>query len=384
MRMAGGWLKMRTSLRRNAKVIAMARFLDVQPKFVAWWFTPGDEGRRNENVTLRVTNTVTFSALTRVTVATLLEVWGSVRDVINSEHHVPCMTLDDINEVAAVPVFAEAMVEVGWVLEHPDEGGLIFPNFSEYNKLEHKREPKTGAERAREFRARKKERAAAAAAKTGEPAGDGGPGTSVTKRNENVTLLRGEERRGEEKEEQEGAASAAPALPAFAAGTVGDIDAFLGVVAKADSMADLQSLADDAHADGGLSPAARKRVGKAIAARGEHLLLLDVCRWWNTLHADGLVAAPVRTRQIAEGVQAGWKRVLRSPELREMLTDRDKLREAIETCKFRRSGWFRLANLLGGKNRAGEYYLRALLDGAYRDDDDDAKVPTIDTSTMDF
>jgi len=334
--MAGGWLKMRTSLRRNAKVIAMARFLAKQPEFVAWLHDLNGDARnenvtkRNENVTGPVVTRVTFSALTRVTVATLLEVWGCVRDVIDTEHHVPLMGLADINEVAAVPMFAEAMVEVGWVREHPDDGGLIFPNFGEYNSLEHDRKPKTGAERARDFRARKKEREAAEAAELGESAGDGDAETSVTERNENVTEsndIRGEERRGEEKEKK-GAAGAA----------------------------------------------------RAPTQLGE---LVDWCQWWNELHSDGLVGNTVKTKRIAKGIQDSWRRVLRSPELCDLLSDRDKLRGAIQESYCGHEGWFRLAKLFGASNKAGEYIVQVLLDGGYREDVP-AKTPTIDISKMEL
>ncbi len=106
--------------------------------------------------------------------------------------------------------------------------------------------------------------------------------------------------------------------------------------------------------------------------------LLSWCEWWNSLHRDGLVGSTVNATKPSQGVQAGWRRVGHSKELREMLADRIRLREAIEACYCGHEGWFRLEKLLGAKNQAGEYIVRVLLDGGYRREDREIqKAPSL-------
>ncbi|KXJ45864.1 DnaT-like ssDNA-binding domain-containing protein [Marinobacter sp. Hex_13] len=149
--MAGDWIKMRTNLRRHPRVIAMARQLSFDREFMNWWTDPQQMTCRDA-----VTEVVTFENVTRVTVCGLLEVWGAVNAVIKSSEAVDFMTIMDLDDIAGIPGFGVAMEAVGWVSED-DENGLTFNNFSEFNTPDSERKkPKTDAQRAREYRERKK------------------------------------------------------------------------------------------------------------------------------------------------------------------------------------------------------------------------------------
>jgi hypothetical protein len=158
--MAGDWIKMRRGLRHDPKVIAIARELSKRQDFMAWW-SDNDSVTRHESVTpcvtLRRVTVVTFSNIVRVTVCALLDVWASLNNTLGEDGKAPFMCLQDIDGIAEIPGFGEAMESVGWVVELEDKS-LIFPNFSENNSPSKTREdnPKTGAERAKEYRERKK------------------------------------------------------------------------------------------------------------------------------------------------------------------------------------------------------------------------------------
>lgn len=153
--MAGDWIKMRTNIRRHPKVIAMSRHLARNRDFINWWSNP-------MNVTCRdsVTEIVTFEIVTRVTVSGLLELWGAINTVAKGDLHIPYMAITDLDDITGIPGFGDAMGAVGWVSDISEDSaqGLVFPNFSEFNKPESERKPaKTDAERAKEYRDRKKE-----------------------------------------------------------------------------------------------------------------------------------------------------------------------------------------------------------------------------------
>lgn len=86
--------------------------------------------------------------------------------------------------------------------------------------------------------------------------------------------------------------------------------------------------------------------------------------WWNRLKYRRLVAAGTATEP-NKGVRAGWQRVRRTDELRELLDDRDAITAAIEQAEFVRGSWFTLEKLFGGTNRDGAYIVQKLLDGGY-------------------
>lgn len=157
--MAGDWVKMRTGLRRHPKVVAMSRHLAEDARFVTWW---SDRTRhtREENVTESVTESVT-EIVTRITVCGLLEVWGAVNAADKGDGYLPYMEEADIDEIVGMPGFGKAMVAIGWARRPEGEGaqGIVFPNFCELNTPGSKRgQVKSDAQRAREYRERKKAR----------------------------------------------------------------------------------------------------------------------------------------------------------------------------------------------------------------------------------
>lgn len=149
--MAVDWIRIRRGIRQWPKTVAIARHLATNGQFMNWWSDPV----RQQCVTT-VTEIVTFENVTRVTACALVELWFAINDVVGEDCRVPYMALSDIDDIVGVPGFGQAMLEVGWVVLH-DEKGLIFPNFSEHN-VPHKMrsEPKSAADRAREYRERKR------------------------------------------------------------------------------------------------------------------------------------------------------------------------------------------------------------------------------------
>lgn len=142
---------MKRGLRHDPKVIAISRELADNRAFMAWWSNPQQMSCR-ENVT----EIVTFANVTRITVASLLDVWSSLNNSIGEDGIMPFMTPQDVDDMAEVPGLGDAMISVGWIIEHAD-GGLEFPNFTKNNTPSKSRsQPKTAAQRAKEYRERKK------------------------------------------------------------------------------------------------------------------------------------------------------------------------------------------------------------------------------------
>jgi hypothetical protein len=146
--MAGDWIKMRTDLYRDPKVIGIAESL---------WAEDGQLAR-HVNQMCQSNMTVTLNVLRNVTVGALVTVWGVARhqglrsgnDLILLR--VALRTLDDIAET---PGFGEAMLSVGWVLE-TDEG-LCFPRFfEEHNADPADRQKQKNRERQARYRDRNK------------------------------------------------------------------------------------------------------------------------------------------------------------------------------------------------------------------------------------
>jgi hypothetical protein len=143
--MAGDWIKMRGALLDHPKVIAMTRLLQ-QNKDFREWLTPGGGGDMNGKI-------VSDPASRAVTTACLLRVWSAAREhgkFDGDDLHLEHSWTDDIDQLAGCPGFGLAMSSVGWVIGHPTKRGVILPNFKEFNV------PMTEAERAKEYRERKK------------------------------------------------------------------------------------------------------------------------------------------------------------------------------------------------------------------------------------
>lgn len=140
------WIKMRSALLQAPKLIAMGRALHGHRPFRDW-LTPGGGGPINGQL-------VSDDALRCVTSALLLRVWSSSREhgkFVGDDLLLPCITVADLDVMAGVEGFGEAMRKVGWAIETPDGNGVILPNFKEYNV------PKTPAERQQAVRDRKAE-----------------------------------------------------------------------------------------------------------------------------------------------------------------------------------------------------------------------------------
>lgn len=132
----------------------MSRILAENRFFMDWW-TRGTKKQCDETVYELCDVTV----VTRVTVGSLLSVWASVNEASQENGFVKGITLFEVDEMAGVPGFGDAMLAVGWVEE--TDSGLIFPNFHEHNTVSKTRPgggstgAKTAAQRTREWRERK-------------------------------------------------------------------------------------------------------------------------------------------------------------------------------------------------------------------------------------
>ncbi|HKR43745.1 MAG TPA: conserved phage C-terminal domain-containing protein, partial [Paraburkholderia sp.] len=84
--------------------------------------------------------------------------WSAVNESASKDNFVKGITLFEVDAMAGVPGFGDALVTVGWAEVRHD--GVIFPNFDEHNTTEKARSdkgsgPKTAAQRTREWRERK-------------------------------------------------------------------------------------------------------------------------------------------------------------------------------------------------------------------------------------
>ena len=137
--MAGEWVKMRSALLANPKVHAIAKAVGMDSR-AGSVLTTGFSGCPDE--------VLARCALRYVTVTALLCVWSSA-----NEHAtcgiLSCCDLEDIDEIAGVPGFGQAMVSVGWAI--PDEATkcVSLPNFSDHNTAAKDR---TAADRQRRYR----------------------------------------------------------------------------------------------------------------------------------------------------------------------------------------------------------------------------------------
>jgi len=148
--MAGDWIKMRSGLLTNPKVIRMARMLAQDRFFMEWW-TRGT----NKQCDTTVYELCDVTVVTRVTVGSLLSVWAAVNECASQDGFIKGSTLFEVDEMAGVPGFGAAMNAIGWVEEVED--GLLFPNFHEHNTVGKERSSgaKTGAQRTKEWREKK-------------------------------------------------------------------------------------------------------------------------------------------------------------------------------------------------------------------------------------
>ena len=137
--MAGDWVKMRSALLANPKVHAIAKVIGRDDRAGAV-LTTGFSGCPDQ--------VLSRHALRHVTVTALLCVWSAANEH-SCDGKLSCCDLEDLDEIAGVPGFGEAMRHVGWAVH--DDGGkcVLLPNFSEHNTTAKDR---TAAERQRRHR----------------------------------------------------------------------------------------------------------------------------------------------------------------------------------------------------------------------------------------
>lgn len=149
--MAESWIRMRGSLPTNPRVIAMARALLADPDFLDWYGHTDVTPESSRAVTMRHVTVVT-----RVTVGALVPLWAMVNECAAEDGILHKTTLFEVDAMAGVPGFGQAMHAVGWLMETED--GVCFPNFHEHNTVKESRSTKamTPAERAKMYRERQK------------------------------------------------------------------------------------------------------------------------------------------------------------------------------------------------------------------------------------
>lgn len=176
--MAGDWIKMRPALLTSPKVNGIARYLEENQQ-TARALSTGYGGPLREIVTRTVMRHVTVSAL--------LVIWGAANEH-TEDGAFRNADLSDIDDMAGIPGFGEAMVSVGWAVVNENDCSVMLPNFNEYNTCGKERSAvaKTPAQRQKEYRERKKQEKSSHS-------------SDVTERNESdVTSNHREEKRREE------------------------------------------------------------------------------------------------------------------------------------------------------------------------------------------
>ena len=137
--MAGDWVKMRSALLANPKVHAIAKEIGRDSSAGAA-LTTGFSGPPDQ--------VLSRHALRHVCVTALLCVWSAANEHSDGGK-LSCCDLDDLDEIAGVPGFGEAMQHVGWAIRDDENKCVLLPNFSEHNTTAKDR---TAAERQRRHR----------------------------------------------------------------------------------------------------------------------------------------------------------------------------------------------------------------------------------------
>lgn len=183
--MIGDWIKIRTDLYRDPKVIFIADEL----------MNHNGELARYVSHNTQCDMAVTRNMMRNVTVGALVSVWGVTRhrghrdgDDLKIKGATPSV-VDDISDIAG---FGDAMIEAGWLVD--DGEGLVFPRFFARNNVDPQDNDKAKArERQRKHRAKKRN-------------------VTVTQEKRDVTH-REEERRGEKRREEKRTTEPGGTLP---------------------------------------------------------------------------------------------------------------------------------------------------------------------------
>ena len=144
--MAFDWIKMRTDIYRDPKVIAMSDYMLA---------VDGDLNR-HANQMMMCDMRVTRNVMRNVIVGALVTLWGVVRHQgkrDGDDLRIDGVTVIAVDDIADLPGLGEAMEKVGWVVSI--EGGISFPRFfSEHNADPADNSRSKNAERQRRFRSK--------------------------------------------------------------------------------------------------------------------------------------------------------------------------------------------------------------------------------------
>lgn len=152
--MAGEWIKMRTGLVRDPRVITMADFLADQREFMDWISAPA-KSVCQENAYSHVTRNVTVA----LCVTGLLVTWGAAReqgDRFGDDLVLEHCSLDALSTIAGVPKFGDALELVGWA-EWASTTSIVLPKFFKDNETPDEKHKRQAAERQAKFRAKQAE-----------------------------------------------------------------------------------------------------------------------------------------------------------------------------------------------------------------------------------
>lgn len=179
--MAGDWIKMRTALDRDPRVIQMADFLAVERDFMNWLTDPVQK-HCSESAYEHVTRNVTVA----LCVTGLLVTWGTARERGDREGDdlvVKHCDLTTLSAISGVPKFGHALEFVGWAIAEKNRR-IILPKFFKSNETTDEKHKRQAAERQARFRAKQAE--------------ESNVTSSVTSNAESNVTVTSEERRGEE------------------------------------------------------------------------------------------------------------------------------------------------------------------------------------------
>lgn len=152
--MAGDWIKMRLNLVTHPKVMRVAESLIENGEYRDWsglhWAMPCVDEKAARYDALRVTRYVTVGALLRW--------WGYLNEHLEDDETIQGLWPDDIDQIAGIPGFSDALESVGWVSFGPEAGLVKAPNFNKYNVQGPNRGiTMTNAERQKAYRDRNKD-----------------------------------------------------------------------------------------------------------------------------------------------------------------------------------------------------------------------------------
>lgn len=159
--MAGEWVKVRSSLRNDPRVGAIADFLSTRRRFLNW-LSDHAQHTINDCAYEYVTRDVTR----RICVTGLVDVWCLANEIGKADGDDCVMrhcSFDALDHAAGIPEFGLAMGAVEWAIEERKGGRVCavrLPDFKHHNTLAGERSQTPAARRQAAYRERKKAEAA--------------------------------------------------------------------------------------------------------------------------------------------------------------------------------------------------------------------------------